>query len=205
MTPSTHFKAGDDTEQDDGRRSIVLPNFRLDFVWVADRWTHALSVPGANPATVRAVEGDANRDDSARVVSPAYQQIHLHDEAGVPMVLLVGQSGPHHFSASFAVKADEAGVSVEVDVADRCRAEVAALACTYVVEATSGDLIAADGSGADWAPQPLRGLSFRVEPPGSATLGEAGRRATQVQATAAITAGAGTHRCRYTWRFTAKS
>ena len=184
-------------------RSITLPGLRLDFTWLEDRWTHALTVAraGDGPSLVRAVEGDAERDDSARVVSPAYQQIHLHEEGGVPMVLLVGQSGPHHFSASFAVRSLLDAIAVEVDVADRCRAEVAALACTYVVEATSGDLQDADSARASWSVPGFGGLAFEVEPPGSSTLGEAGRRGTQVQAAARIEPGASTHRCRYTWRF----
>ena len=50
--------------------------------------------------------------------------------------LLVGQSGPHHFSAVFTVaERGRRRSSIEVDVADRCRAPVEALASTYLVDA----------------------------------------------------------------------
>ena len=204
MSPGMPAAAGARFEEGDDRKSIVLPPFRLDFAWLGDRWTHELRAgDGASwRSLARAVEGDAGRDDPARVVSPAYQQLHLQRDDALSRALLVGQSGPHHFSAAFTVREEAGAIVVEADVADRCRSEVAALACTYVVEATSGDLLDADAALANWSIPALGRLAFEVVAPGSLALAEGGRRGTQVQAGARIEPDAQTHRCQYLWRWT---
>ncbi len=79
-------------------------------------------------------------EEHNRVVSPAYQQIHLEQDKakGVVRAFLVGQSGPHHFSAAFEVAERPHGAVIDVDVADRCRAPVEYLAATYAIEPSPG-------------------------------------------------------------------
>jgi len=182
-------------------RSIATPTLRLAFRWVGDRWTHALEVGrDARVPIAWPIEGDPARDDPARVVSPAFQQLEFQEAGSGLQALLVGQSGPHHFSAVFTVEESGGGAAVTVDVADRCRGPVEALASTYWVDAVSGDLVDADESAIRWSVAGGR-LGFEATPPTRAQLSEAGRRATRVQATAPIVAGVHTHRCIYRWRW----
>lgn len=198
-------------DADDGR-AIVTPSLRLAFRWAGDRWAHALEAigPGPDPRPIllaRTLEGDAGSDHPARVLSPAYQQLHWRRVDDRAEAMLVGQSGPHHFSAVFSVLEDEHRAVVAVDVADRCRAEVEALACTYTVGATSGDLVEAGpdriawdlGRGTDPEPGPAGLLTFSATGPARASMAEAGRRAVRVQAVARIDPGQQTHRCLYQW------
>ena len=185
---------------DGDRRSIVTPNLRLALRWHEDRWLHAVEVGPSRTPVAWPIEGDPERDDPARVVSPAYQQLEFQERGGGHQALLVGQSGPHHFSAVFTVKDRDDEAEVEVDVADRCRSPVEALACTYFVDLVSGDLIGADTDRIEWG-IPGGRLTFEALGPTRAQLSEAGRRATRVQATASLVAGAYTHRCFYRWRW----
>jgi len=204
VSPGMPAAAGARFEEGDDRKSILLPPFRLDFAWLGDRWTHELRAASGAAWTslVRAVEGDAGRDDPARVVSPAYQQLHLQQDGPRASALLVGQSGPHHFSAAFTVREEADVIVVEADVADRCRSGNVVLSCTYVVEATSGDLLDADPARAAWSLRDSGRLAFEVTAPGSLALAEGGRRGTQVQAGARIDPETRTHRCQYLWRWT---
>jgi hypothetical protein len=187
-------------ETDGDCRSIVTPTLRLAFRWVDDRWVHSIE-PGRMGAPIaRTIEGDPARDDPARVVSPAYQQLEFQATGLGLQALLVGQSGPHHFSAVFSVEESKGGTVIEADVADRCRTPIDVLACTYWVDARSGDLLDADSTRIQWS-LPAGRLDFEVTPPGSAHLSEAGRRATRAQAGARVTPGTYTHRCRYRWRW----
>jgi hypothetical protein len=193
------------------RRAILAPGFRLTFSRVGDRWTHDLAIgdgpahPGATIAT--AVEGDPDRDDPSRVVSPAYQEIQPHAFDGGVRALLTGQSTPHHFSAVMTARRDAEGVSIELDVADRCRSPVVALAGTYLVRLGSGALIDAGPHRIVWEHDLLRGgrLEFLAEGPNSVSLAEAGRQATRVQAIARIDPSTFTQRLVYGWRWTPPS
>ncbi len=193
-------------ETTEERQSILTPRLRLAFPWTGDRWSHALEGEDT-PGRVRlahSIEGDPRRDDPARVVSPAYQQLSFQrGEAGV-QALLVGQSGPHHFSAVFTILERGEEIVIEVDVADRCRSALAALACTYRVNATSSDLRDADPDRILWELPALghRRLSLEAVEPTRIALAEAGRSATQVQASAPIRPDSRTQRCVYRWRWT---
>ena len=183
-------------------RAIVARTLRLAFRWTGDRWAHALELPGGDPLPiVRSLEGDPDRDHSARVVSPAYQQLEFQERGATWQALLVGQSGPHHFSAVFELTEAADAVEVAVDVADRCRAPIEALACTYLIEALSGDLIDAGPTGVAWSLATGR-LDFRTTDPAHTQLAEAGRRASRVQANFALLPGVQTHRGAYQWRWT---
>jgi hypothetical protein len=201
---------------DGDRRMIVARAFRLAFTWNGDRWTHALEHLGrgreAHRTLASSFEGDAARDDLSRVVSPAYQDLQFQESESGLMALLVGQSGPHHFSAVFEVEegtvANVVGrnpsepvheVIIKVDIADRCRAPVRSLASTYVVEAQSGDLDAgSDSSVVSWKLE-SDDLAFSPEAPALASFAEAGRRATRVQACVTPEPGSATHRLIYHW------
>lgn len=190
-------------ETTDDRRAIVAPGLLLEFQWTGDRWAHALGIGPDLARVARTVEGDPRRDDPARVVSPAYQQIQFQSGPEGAQALLVGQSGPHHFSAVFTVRDGPGEAGVEVDVADRCRAEVVALACTYRLVLPAGDLIEADAARLVWEPAHLGPGRLALEAPAPARVAfdEAGRRAIHVQAEARIDPARHTQRCVYRWRW----
>ena len=199
---------------------IVAGAFRLAFLWTGARWVHSLEhrARGASSHRVLAAsaEGDPDRDDPARVVSPAYQDIQFQEDGATTQALLVGQSGPHHFSAVFAVERrsrapglgwlhpDPPGeeVHVRVDVADRCRAPIEALAASYTVDATSSDLIDARPTVVAWDLGPNR-LTFATDygGPTQVAWAEAGRRATRIQALAGLDPAAATYRFQYLWHW----
>jgi hypothetical protein len=193
-------------EEAEHRGVLSAPGLRLSFSRVGDRWTHVLEVGDGDGAlaVASAVEGDPDRDDPARVVSPSYQEIRPHAFDGGVRALLTGQSSPHHFSAVVTARRDGEGVAVEFDVADRCRRPVAALAGTYLVRLGSGALVDASPGRIVWGGDVLGSgrLEFSAEGPGSVSLGEAGRRAARVQAIALVVPITFTHRFVYRWRWT---
>src|SRR4051794_25549088 len=88
---------------DEDRQMILAPGLRLMFLRAGDRWTHTLAVGNGDQEPLdevaATVEGDLARDEPARVVSPAYQDVQPHRAEGGMCALLTGQSTPHHFSA----------------------------------------------------------------------------------------------------------
>jgi hypothetical protein len=183
--------------------SIGTLDFRLDFHWRGDRWVHELAVASAGGfvRVVQSFESDPERDDPRRVVSPTYQQMEIQDSPNGPGALLLGQSGQHHFSAVFSVRELGRGVEVEVDVADRCRTPVEALAATYKVLLATGDLQGATAERVVW--QPSWGNAAELHLIGTETtrviVAEGGRQGMRVQADAALDPKDSTHRCKYRW------
>ncbi len=195
--------------QSDDRCSIGTAAFRLEFVWIGDRWTHGLltgpvpPAPGTWQPLVLAVESDPARDGPRRVVSPTFQELHLETGGDAPRALLVGQSGPHHFSAVFTVQERAVGVTIEVEVADRCRAEIDAMASTYQVDRPPGALREATPAQATWDLGDPTANVLVFEGVASAQVGvsEGGRRATRVQAGTVIEPRRATHCWSYRWRY----
>jgi hypothetical protein len=141
-----------------------------------------------------------------------YQELQRHGLAGGEglCLLLTGRSFQHHFSAAVSLGIDQGqteSLVADFDVADRCRAPVATLAATYLVELDSGSLADAEPSRIAWSPDRLGpgSLELLVEPPATLALAEAGRGRTSVQVLAAIKPGALTHRLRYRWHWTSVS
>jgi hypothetical protein len=202
-----------DTEITDESATITAGSFRLRFQRTADRWAHALelAVGGAWTTVARSVEGNADRDLPDRVVSPAFQELQLQRSEVGARALLVGQSGPHYFSAVFQVVEAAGVVQFEADIVDRCRTPVVALASTYYVALDSGAIADAGPSGILWEPADWHGgrLAFLPSgPPDPSTrigLREAGRGAAQVQAEALIGGQNATRRWFYQWRWVPKN
>lgn len=198
-----------DIDVSDDYSAITAEEIRLCFVWVGDRWCHTLDLRQNESwlPVARSVEGSAERDGSDRVVSPAFQQLQIQHAGAGAQALLVGQSGPHHFSGVFQVREIDGTIVLEVDIVDRCRTAVAALASTYRVELDSGALEHADSSGIiwhrpEWGDRRLRLLPWGpIERPVRIALAEAGRGATQVQAQAANGEHGSTQRWFYQWRW----
>jgi triphosphoribosyl-dephospho-CoA synthetase len=94
-------------------------------------------------------------------------------------------------------------VVVEFDVADRCRAEVASLAATYLVRLGSNELRDAGAQSIAWADGQAGDGALTLESDAGATLAlaEAGRRCARAQALALLEPGSFTHRLRYRWRW----
>ena len=200
-------------EEAPDRTDMCGPGIGAAFTRVGPIWAHALLVPRADsPTLVRTVESDPERGDPARVVSPVYQEIRRHDcaaDAGL-CLLLTGTFFQHHFSAAVTLGIDRERPDspvLDVDVADRCRAQVAALAATYTVRLDSGALKDASPQAIIWeafGPE-IRRLELVATAPSTLALAEAGRNATRVQILAAIDPGSFTHRLRYRWRWTTNS
>lgn len=171
---------------------------RLAFRFESGRWPHELSVGGRLLAS--SVEWLPERDDPARVVSPAYQQLLRQTRAEGEQALLLGQWGHHHFSGVFTIGEDSGNVSIAVDVALRNRADLASFGATYLLPIGSAHLIEAGPGAIVWGLDgPARGqLCFEASHP---VLAEAGRSGTFVQALAPLGAGNGTHRLTYRWRW----
>ncbi|SIO66136.1 hypothetical protein SAMN05444166_7972 [Singulisphaera sp. GP187] len=190
------------------RRTIAALGFRLSFFRIGERWSHALAIgPEGGPAELEGlaevVEGEPDRDDRMRVVSPTYQEVHEHAVPDGICLLLTGQSTPHHFSAVVTARRDADGVTVEFDVADRCREPVVTLGAMYLVRLGSSDLSDAGTGRIVWEGDALGTgrLEFAADDPSSASLSEAGRRASRVQALARIVPTERTQRLCYRWRW----
>jgi hypothetical protein len=93
---------------------------------------------------------------------------------------------------------------VDVDIADRCRAAIDALAATYLIQLGSSDLVEADPRRIVWRGPGLgQGrLEFTTGGEHQVALAEAGRQATRVQALARIVPTTYTQRLFYSWRWT---
>jgi hypothetical protein len=201
-------------DESDDRVVIQGADARMTFARLGDRWIHHLSFGRLDQhddeptELISTEESDPRGDDPARVVSPVYQELHRHEFAsdfdrGV-CLLLTGRQFHHHFSAAVTIAADperKGAVIVDFDVADRCRADVASLAATYLVRLGSSDLRDADAQSISWTSAAINQglLTLQAEADGILALGEAGRQAARVQALARIASGSFTHRLHYRW------
>ena len=190
------------------RQFQLTAGLRLEFQRRGERWIHGLSLATGEPTLLTGiavtVEGDPERDDPARVVSPIYQDLQDHPAPAGERALLTGQSRPHHFSAVVTVRSDGPIAVIEFDVADRCRAPITVLAATYAVQLGSSALMDAGPEGILWGGAALRRgrLEFRSSGGGTVALAEAGRQATRVQAIARLDPTTHTQRLIYSWRWT---
>ena len=190
------------------RQMIVATGLRVTFRRIGESWCHALAVGDDGQEVLagiaESVEGDPQGGDPARVVSPAYQDVQPHFAEGETCALLTGQSTPHHFSAVLTARREGPSLVVAVDVADRCRAPIEALAATYLVQLGSSDLIDADSGRIVWGGDALgQGrLEFAARDGVDVALAEAGRRASRVQALARLVPTTHTQRLYYSWRWT---
>jgi hypothetical protein len=190
-------------EVSSGHEAIIAPCLQLRFEWREDHWKHEMVSTGLSAAIPRvwSLDGGFERD-STRVGGPVYQQLHVRpDPSGVVRALLVGQSGPHHFSAAFTIEETTDGVVVDVDVADRCRSPVEALGATYLIEASEGEMAHSAGSATLSWHHPESRLVFEAEPPARIVAEEASFGTIRLQALAAIDPSEQTHRFRYRWRW----
>ncbi len=163
---------------EDDRKSVVLDDFRLDFTWTGDRWTHAIDLREGERWTRLAASLEAGEvPEPARVMSPSYQQFHWHEDDLGGRAMLIGQSGPHHFSAVFALRGIKGReVVLVVEVADRCLSPIEALACTFLVDLPSGNLKEADPSAILWTLDgPAGKLKLESVDRSQLALAEAGR------------------------------
>ena len=190
---------------------MIGPGMRIAFARMGDRWTHALTIPDEESGIelARVVEGQPDRDDPARIVSPVYQEVQRHEPQGASglCLLLTGLWFNHHFSAAVTFAIDPSVpevLTLEFDVADRCRAPIQSLAATYRLGLDSGAIADASPDRITWnlgGARPGR-LELLAESPCSLVLAEAGRQALRVQILASLQSGAFTHRLRYRWRWT---
>ena len=168
-----------------------------------DRWTHAILAPrtldGPPETIARAVEWSPTPGEPDRVAGPVFQEMQMQlDPEGRPQILLLGMSGRHHFSGVFTLSKTANGITLAVDVVDRCRGELAALASTYTVALHSGDLVASDQTSVTWSLDGCR-LDFTAGDSTQLALAEAGRGATRVQAIWVESGKSQSRRWQYDW------
>jgi hypothetical protein len=173
---------------------------RLVFGWDGARWCHRLEAGGRRVCS--SLESDPNLTDPEVIVSPAYQQEIVQETHAGPRVLLVGQSGPHHFSAVFEVARDRAAVHIGVDVAVKSPTPPRSLAATYEVDLGSGNLRDGGDTFADWSLDGSSAGFLRFESERVA-LASVGRGAIREQALALIDPTKPTQRLRYQWKWSA--
>ena len=199
-------------EDGEDRKTLTARGLRLVFARSGDRWTHRLEVAESGLAIAAPIEVDAEKADPTSIVSPVYQEIHVHefgeDSATPRCILLTGRLFDHQFSAAVTFSLDPTHthvVDVDWDVADRCRTTVAHFAATYQSPLVSGDLADAGPNSIRWASPSLGAgmLEFHAGPPESVALAEAGRNGTRFQAVAKLIPGDFTHRLRYRWKWAA--
>jgi hypothetical protein len=197
----------------DDRVVIRGPEAQVTFLRLGDRWVHHLSFGRLDPPDaglgelVSSEESDPGQDDTGRVVSPVYQELHRHtlsDESQGVCLLLTGRLFHHHFSAVMTVSADPdrtGAVIVDFDVADRCRADVSSLAATYLVRLGSSELRDADSHAITWSGGRIGEgvLTFQSKAGANLALAEAGRQGARAQALAFLEPGSFTHRLHYRW------
>jgi hypothetical protein len=203
-------------KEEDDRILLRGAGVRVTFTRSGGRWTHSAAFGEVSAGdlhlteVVRAIEGNPDRDDPDRVISPVYQELQRHEFAGDDVrgicLLLTGQSFQHHFSAAVSLFREPDSprfIVFDVDVADRCRAPVIFLAATYVVRLSSSELVGAGPHEVAWVGTELGDgrLEFECDLPSSLALDEAGRTATRVQVLAAVEPLTSTHRLRYRWRW----
>lgn len=202
-------------EGDQGDRCLIRgPGARIALDRSAGRWSHQLdlgdALPDGGPPLIASVETEPDHADPARVVSPVYQELQRHSFAGDAFrgicVLLTGLLFQHHFSAAFSVFRDPSEprrMVLDVDLADRCRAPVASLAATYLVQLGEGSLRDAGERRLVWSTEHLEHLELACDAPGSLVLAEAGPSAARVQIVAGLHPTLFTHRLRYRWSWLA--
>jgi hypothetical protein len=193
--------------EDGDRRLIVAGGLRLVFEWSGDRWLHSLEArihDGSYQVIAKALNLSAERDEPSRVFSPTFQDLQFQEHGSGLQALLVGQAGPHHFSAVFSVENDRKpdydsyDLLIRIDIADRCRSQVEALASTYVLSADTAELFDAGPNIAAWRCG-LGLLCLHPIAPARVTRAEAGRLASQFQIFTTPEAVSSTHRLIYHW------
>jgi hypothetical protein len=102
----------------ESQRVLECGRLRLRFVWRGDRFAHEVSLVGQQQtdSRLRSVEG---ADGEAWPASPPLQSLHVEEQAGKQVALLVGMAGKCHWSA--AVELDAGHSRLRWDVACRVR------------------------------------------------------------------------------------
>jgi len=209
-------------ESSSSTETILTSCFELRFSWHEDRWKHEIvsTMQAQSLPRIASLEATTDIADQTRVVSPTYQQIHLEQDKakGTVRAFLVGQSGPHHFSAAFKVEERPHGAVIDVDVADRCLSPVDYLAATYTVELSTGTwtseshvtsdpdaatdpAVAARTALVLTCEHPHSRLIFEADAPARHSADEFGHGVVRIQALSHLLESNQTHRFRYRWRW----
>jgi hypothetical protein len=208
------------------RKILATPGLRVVFEWLGDRWTNALEIAddsqmsqrerderywafwsgdevAANVTWLRVAEAIEGADNPRSIVSPVYQDFHWQANARGGCGMLLGQSGPHHFSAVLSASST-ATTRIDFDIADRCREDVDALATTYQIAALASELIDAGPGHAAWDWTEKGRLDVWTLS-GGVAVAEGGARGQRAQISASPDPSNQTHRIRYWWTWSPRT
>ncbi len=188
-------------ETSSGLQTIITSCFHYQFHWMGDHWKQEIVSVGGCQAIPKiwSIEGLISHDAGLRPASPAYQRLIIEqDPADVIVAHLDGQSGSHHYAASFRFEEQPEGVVVAVEVEDRCADADQPLTATYLIESSAGHLIQGEAATITW-PHPEARLVFEAEPPAVVEANEAGMGTIRLRALAGPDLGADVHTLRYRW------
>jgi hypothetical protein len=168
---------------DEDQCAIHTADLRLAFAWKGDRWSHLLVLGqgGQRRSFADSIEQPEGGDPS-RVLSPTFQDIHVQEERNAIVALLIGKSGPHHFSGSFHVSeslsSGERRSVVIADLADRCLDPIDAVASTYQVHhfGVRSMLVDSGPTTARWTTE-AEGTSVSLDVTGASGTDDAGPQA----------------------------
>jgi len=188
-------------ETSSGLQTIITSCFHYQFRWMADHWKQEIVSVGGCQVIPRiwSIEGLISHDGGLRPASPAFQRLNIEQgQADVAVAHLDGQSGSHHYAASYHFEEHPEGVVVAIDVEDRCPEADQPLTATYLIESSVGHLVQDEAATITW-PHPETRLVFEAGPPALVEAHEAGMGTIRLRALASPDPGADIHTLRYRW------
>jgi hypothetical protein len=201
---------------DEDRCAIHTADLRLAFAWTGDRWSHLLVLGrgGRRRSFADSIEQPEGGEPS-RVLSPTFQDMHVQEGRNAIVALLVGKSGPHHFSGSFHVSesldSGERRSMVIAELADRCLDPIDSVASTYQIHhfGVRSMLVDSGSTTARWTTE-AEGTSVSLDVTGASGTTEAGHLALAqpnlqhlwAQITARQSSDLATRRWSYRWVIT---
>ena len=171
-------------ELSSGLEAVVTPHVSYRFLWMGDHWKQEIVSCGGCQAIPRiwSVEQRPTQDLTENLGSPLYQTLSIGQEhPGIAMAHLVGQSGPHHYTATYRFEERPEEFLVDVEVTDKCLHATLPITATYLIESSQGWLDCGETATITWH-NPESCLVFEAEPPAKVEANESGMGTIRLKA-----------------------